>query len=157
MCYPTSVQAVTKFLCQKAYSFNAFHTQNPQSNCNLQHRTTNAMLHHAEIVLENVILAYYTSICKLSVLVDILQYSVSFYIYNHFCSMWKDVGDFFFLSLFQFLISTIWSCWQTCSSTSFHPSSLTIFSWGFSFSSHLTSPQLHRKALSHRNSLRIAK
>lgn len=64
------------------------------------------MLHHAEIVLENVILAYYTSICKLSVLVDILQYSVSFYIYNHFCSMWKDVGDFFF-SLFQFLISTI--------------------------------------------------
>lgn len=54
------------------------------------------MLHYAEVVLENVSLAYRTSIRILSVLVDILQYSVSFYTYNHFCSMWKDVGDFFF-------------------------------------------------------------
>lgn len=75
------------------------------------------MLHYAEIALENEIkgsatfknfsIAYYTSIRTLSVLVDILQYSVSFYTYNHFCSLWKDVGDFFFFSLFQFLSSAI--------------------------------------------------
>lgn len=118
------------------------------------------MLHYAEITLENEIkgsatfknfsIAYYTSIRTLSVLVDILQYSVSFYTYNHFCSLWKDVGDFFFLSFPVPKFSNL----KLLTNLQFYIIS-SILTYHFflrlslPFSSHLTSPQLHHKALSH--------